>query len=87
MKERPGILERIQRRTVKIIKELEHLLCEKGLRNLRFFGLEKWRLKHDLIHVCKYPKAESRFFFQWCPGAGHEAMGKRFRLSIGNHCF
>lgn len=41
VKERPGIRERIQGKTVKIIKELEHLSCEKGLKKILHHGEEE----------------------------------------------
>jgi len=81
---------------MKMTVGLEHLSYEERLRELGQFGLQKRRLRSNLLNVYKYPKGgckEDRArFISVVPsgrtrGNGHTLKHERFPLNIRKHFF
>ena len=84
-------LEGIQRRAIKMIHRMEHLLYKDRLREMGLFSLEKRRLQGDLIAAFQYLKGsyrkeEDRDFSRVCGditrGNGFKIKKERFRLPV-----
>jgi len=90
------LLEQVQRKAIKMIRGLEHLLCEDRLREFGFFSVEKRRVWGDLVAAFQflkgtYRKDEEGLFIRGCNdrmrGNGFKLKEGRFRLDIRKKFF
>jgi len=90
------LLERVQRRAMKMVRGTEHFSCEERPRGLGLFCLERRRLRGGLIAAFQYlkgayKKGGATLFSRACRnrprGNGFKLNESRFRLEIREKFF
>lgn len=85
-------LERVQRKTRKMMKEPENLPYEERLKELGLFSMEKRRLSRDLITVFQhlkgsYKEAQGSLFTRDARRNWQKSHQERFLLNVGKRFF
>ena len=96
LKKDEELLDRVQRRALKMMRGLEHLSYEKRLRELCLFSPKKRRLRGDLMKASKDLKGgcqeNGARLFSVVPsdrtrGNGHKVKHRKFHLNMRKNFF
>jgi len=91
-----ALLERVQRRAMKMMRGLEHLSYKERLSELGLFSLKKRRVKGDVVNACKYLKGGcqedgARLFSvvssNRTSGNRHRLKHRKFQLNMRKNFF